>query len=101
MLENSRQLRSFLSMVFVATSVAVFAVSLANDSFYVSTDAPWDWKPSYLVFMYGWMGMHLGVFNWLANPLLFASWWMTLYRPTRDLAVVPAIAALCFSLGFL
>ncbi len=101
MLDNSRQVRSFLSMVFVATSVAVFAVSLPNDSFYVSTETPWEWKPSYLIVLYGWMAMHLGVFNWLANPLLLASWWMMLYRPTRDLAVVPAIAALGLSMGFL
>jgi hypothetical protein len=88
-------------MVFVATSVVVFAISLPNDSFYVLTEDPWEWKPSYLIVLYGWMAMHLGVFNWLANPLLFASWWMMLYRPTRDFAVVPAIAALGLSMGFL
>lgn len=86
----------------VGISFVVLAISLANDAFYVDdADNPRKWAPSLALFLMGWMGMLVGMFWWLANPALIASWFMFSYRSTRPFALVPALLALLISLSFM
>ncbi len=98
--DNSRQLRSFLRILVVGTSMVVFAFSLANHGFSVANELQPDW-PGYSILLYGWMGISVGVVSWLANPALFTSWLMMSFRKTRDYAVIPAFIAMCFAFSFM
>lgn len=87
--------------IIVGISIALFAVSLAGDGFYLAQDNPRDLARGYLIFLMGWTGMFVGVFYWFANPPLLASWLMFSYERTRAFAVVPALVALGVALSFL
>jgi hypothetical protein len=81
-------------------SMLLFLVSLTQKAFH--TDNPDDgWNPSVALLLVGWVGVLGGVFTWLANPLLVASWALMHSRPRRVAALICALASLGLALTFL
>ena len=81
-------------------SVLLFLASLTQDGYYLAGDNPESWSASWLLLLIGWMGLYVGVFAWLANPLLVLSWMLCL-RGKHGAALIVSTAAVLFALSFL
>jgi hypothetical protein len=55
-------------------SVVLYVLCLTQEGYYIDGPDPKAWSPAYGLLIFGWIGLFAGVFAWLANPLLFASW---------------------------
>lgn len=86
---------------FMWTSIAIFAVSLVFNGFYIESDNPTAWSSCFGLLLIGWLGIFDGIIAWFANPLLVASWILSRMRRTRKIAFVLAFAALLVAVSFL
>jgi hypothetical protein len=89
-----------LAKAFLGLSVALFAVSLTQDAYYISGDDPRAWAPAWSLLLMGWMGVFYGVFAWLGNPLLIAGWLGFAFKSHRAGVALSGLA-LAFMLSFL
>ncbi|UXU85869.1 hypothetical protein [Burkholderia sp. S-53] len=84
----------------LALSVLFYLVAMFTAPFRTGAPDPHPWADGWQVLLTGWMGVFFGIFAWLANPLVFAAWWLTVKR-LRAHAVALAALALLFGLSFL
>ena len=85
---------------FAIASMVLFGVSLFPNAFYIDRpDNPAG--PGSGLLLVGCLGVFVGAFAWLANPLLVATWALTFSRPPRAGALACAAASLAFALSFL
>lgn len=88
--------------LFVFVSFALFVASLTQDGFYIDkADNPRAWSSCFGLLLVGWMAVLDGVWAWLANPALAATWLLMCLRRTRVIALGFGFAALGLSLSFL
>jgi hypothetical protein len=88
-------------LLFLLASVILFAISLTQDCFYIDREDRDAYALGLGLLLIGWLGVLVGVFAWLANPLLMIAWILTLLGRHRLVAVGCALAAITFSLSFL
>jgi hypothetical protein len=82
-------------------SMALFALSLAQDGFTIEGPNPRAWSSGGGVLLVGWLGLlYDGVWAWLANPMVMLSWALLKLRRSMS-ALVCAIAACVLALTFL
>jgi hypothetical protein len=81
-------------------SMALFAVCLAKDGYYIAGPNPRAWAPAWGLLLAGWLGVFYGTFAWVANPALFFAW-LTFYLRRYQLATTFALIATLFMLSFL
>ncbi|MBN3746967.1 hypothetical protein G3N96_16220 [Burkholderia sp. Se-20373] len=86
--------------VLLAISVLFYLVAMFTAPFRTGAPAPHPWADGWQVLLTGWMGVLAGIYAWLANPLVFAAWLLTVKR-YRAQAVVLAVLALLFGMSFL
>ncbi|WP_175239053.1 MULTISPECIES: hypothetical protein [Burkholderia cepacia complex] len=86
--------------VLLAISVLFYLVAMFTAPFRTGAPAPHPWADGWQVLLTGWMGVLVGIYAWLANPLVFAAWLLTAKR-YRAQAVVLAGLALLFGMSFL
>jgi hypothetical protein len=55
-------------------SVALFALCLTQDGYFIAGNSPRAWSPAIGLLLVGWIGMSQKFFEWLANPLLILAW---------------------------
>ncbi|MCA8277417.1 hypothetical protein LGN17_33560 [Burkholderia sp. AU30280] len=84
----------------LAISVALYLVAMFTAPFRTGAPDPHPWADGWQVLLTGWMGVLGGIYAWLANPLVFAAWLLTVKR-YRAQAVVLAVLALLFGMSFL
>jgi hypothetical protein len=77
----------------ILPSVALFAVCLANDGYYIDGPDPRAWAPAWGLLFFGWMGLFTGTVAWLANPVMFFAWFIFHLRHYRTAALFAAMAA--------
>lgn len=84
----------------LALSIAVYLASLFPDSFCIG-DSCSDW-PGWGILLIGWMAVLFSPANatWIANPLVFASWF-ALFLRFRRLSLALAGVACAVALSFL
>ena len=58
----------------ILPSVALFAVCLVNDGYYIDGPDPRAWAPAWGLLLFGWVGVFTGTVAWFANPVLFLAW---------------------------
>jgi hypothetical protein len=87
--------------LFLLASVSLFAISLTQDCFYIDRTDRDAYALGLGLLLIGWLGVLVGVFAWLANPLLMVVWLLTLLGRQRMVAVACALGSLGFSLSFL
>ena len=85
--------------VLLAISVLFYLVAMFTAPFRTGAPAPHPWADGWQVLLTGWMGVLVGIYAWLANPLVFAAWLLT--ARYRAQAVVLAGLALLFGMSFL
>jgi len=56
-------------------SMAIFAVCLTQDGYYIAGDDARAWSPAIGLFFLGWMGMADHGIAWIANPLMVLAWY--------------------------
>lgn len=78
----------------LCVSVALFAACLTQDGYYIEGPNPRAWSPAWGLFLFGWIGVFFGVFAWLANPLLLASWYLLHKHRYRSSLYIASIALL-------
>ena len=81
-------------------SIAIFAVALTQDGFYLDRVGRNAWAPGWGEFAFGWISLFSGTVAWLGNPLLIASW-IFLFKKKPGWAAGLAFLALLFMLSFL
>ena len=86
--------------VVFGASIALFALALTQDGFYLDRMGRDAWAPGWGEFAFGWLSLFSGTLAWLGNPFLIASW-IALYRGKGKSAGCLAIVALAFMLSFL
>jgi hypothetical protein len=79
----------------VSLSIMLFLISLTQDAYYIDRNDYDAYSNSLMLLLMGWLGMMSGGAGlcWVANPLLFLSWF--LYRANEK-----NVAALISSLAF-
>lgn len=86
--------------VLLAFSMLFYLVAMFTAPFRVGAPDPHPWADGWQVLLTGWMGVFFGIFAWLANPLVFGAWLLTVKRLRVQAAVLAALALL-FGLSFL
>lgn len=81
-------------------SVVLYVMCLTQDGYYIDGPDPTAWSPAYGLLISGWLGLFVGVFAWLANPLLFASWFLLAISKHRA-AFLVSLGAFLFAMSFL
>jgi hypothetical protein len=81
-------------------SIALFVLCLSCDGYYIEGQNPRAWAPSWGLLLIGWSGLFYGTFSWLANPALFAAWFM-FYRRRYWRATICGLIAAVLMLSFL
>ena len=81
-------------------SLALYVICLTQDGYYIDGADPEAWSPAYGLLFIGWIGIFAGMFAWLANPLLFASWFL-LATSRHRAAFFVSLGALLFAMSFL
>lgn len=94
------QMQTRIAKTTLSISGALYLVCLTQDGYYIDGPDPEAWAPAYGLLIAGWLGMFAGVFAWLANPLLFASWYL-LTRSRHGAAFFVSSGALLFATSFL
>ncbi len=93
-----------LRLAATALSVVLFCVALSQPAFalFGKSGTTADVRAWRLLFA-GWQAVQLGYVEWLANPLLWLSWLLSVAsrRSTRPWALATAIASFALMLGFL
>jgi len=74
-------------------SIALFALCLANDGYYIEGPDPRAWAPAWGLLLFGWIGLFSGTIAWLANPALLTAWVMFYFGRYRRSAAFALIAA--------
>jgi hypothetical protein len=91
---------NFQRYALLSLSVALFAVCLANDGYYIAGPNPRAWAPARGLLLVGWIGIFYGTVAWVANPALFVAWLMFYLRRYKR-ATIFALLAMAFMLSFL
>lgn len=76
----------------LSLSIALFAICLANDGYYISGQNPRAWAPAWGLLLVGWVALFDGTITWIANPTLFIAWILFYRRRYRRAAAFAAIA---------
>jgi hypothetical protein len=79
--------------LFFWISLALFALCLVNDGYYIAGPNPRAWAPAWGLLLVGWLGLFSGTIAWLANPALLTAWVMFYRRKYRRSAAFALIAA--------
>ena len=87
-------------LILIWVSLALYAISLTQDGFYISGPNPEAWSPGFALLLVGWLALFDGVVAWLANPALFASW-LLFRRGKHAAAFISAMASLLLAASFL
>jgi hypothetical protein len=85
----------------ILPSIALFAVCLANDGYYIDGPDPRAWASAWGLLFFGWVGVLSGTVAWLANPVMFLAWIMfhsRHYRAATLFAVIAVVLILSFLL---
>jgi len=81
-------------------SVFVFAASLTQNAYYIAGENPKAWSPAFYSLLLGPIGLFAGIFEWLANPVLFAAWVFS-FGGKNKIALLLGIVASALMLAFL
>jgi hypothetical protein len=79
-------------------SIGIFVLAMTQTAYYEAASDPA--RNSAMLLLIGWMGVLVGYIEWIANPLLFYSWFSALHRRYWE-AVGSATLALVLILSFL
>jgi hypothetical protein len=81
-------------------SVALFALCLTQDGYYIAGNNPRAWSPAYGLLFLGWIGLSQRVFEWIANPLMFLAWFF-FWKAKPGRALISSFLALLLMASFL
>lgn len=99
---DSLRRSNVLSSLALCVSIGLFAVSLFFDGFLIDrADNPRAWASCFGLLTVGWLAVLMGVYAWLANPLLLAAWIAYRFCRSPTIPVALSLGALCFALSFL
>jgi hypothetical protein len=90
-----------LKIIVLSIGILTFVMSLTQPAFYTSATNPAGWANSLGLLVFGWSGTMCGGAGiaWLANPLIFTSWFY-LSRKIK-VSVITGILAAVFAVSFL
>ena len=60
--------------LFMGVSILLFVISLTQNGYHIDDSDDRGWHPAVGLLLVGCLGAFTGVFAWLANPLLVATW---------------------------
>jgi hypothetical protein len=89
-----------MSRTILCLSVFCYLCSLPQDCYYVDLFDPRAWSPGWVLLVFGWLGIPFGYLMWIANPLLYASWYCCLCNKYEK-ALLCSLIALVLMLSFL
>jgi len=81
-------------------SIIVFITSLTQNAYYVAGENPKASSPALYMLFLGPIGLFYGIFEWLANPVLFAAWVFS-FAGKNKIALLLGILASALMLAFL
>jgi hypothetical protein len=81
-------------------SIALFALCLFGDGYYISGSDPRAWASAYALLLMGWAGLFAGVFTWLANPALMLAWFFFFIKKS-ELSMAMSIVSIGIMVAFL
>ncbi|NTZ84181.1 hypothetical protein FCJ61_14525 [Burkholderia metallica] len=84
----------------LVASMLLYLVAMFTTPFRTGAPNPHPWADGWEVLLTGWTGVLVGIYAWLANPLVFGAWLLTVKRLRVQAAVLAALALL-FGLSFL
>src|SRR5438034_8930540 len=91
-----------LPKIITLLSVIVFAASLTQNCFYTEAHIPKPPPPGWYLLLIGLIGVFDGYFEWLANPVLLATWVFSFAGKNKiALPLVIVASAMIFSFLFL
>lgn len=87
--------------IILLISISFFLLSLTQPAFYIGRSDPDGWSNSLGLVLIGWSGALGGGAGlaWVANPLIFVSWFRTFKRARSSVTL--SLLALAFSASFL
>ena len=92
-----------LKTAILSISILLFIISLTQPAFYIDrSNSPDGWSNSLGLVLIGWTGTLAGsgaALSWIANPLIFVSWY-NLFRNIKA-SLITGIFAFIFSASFL
>jgi len=80
--------------------MALFVAALTQDGYYIDGPDPRAWAAGWLLAAFGWLGILAGVFTWIANPLLVASW-ICAFQKRKNISMFLSGASVLLMLSFL
>jgi len=80
------------SIIFLLLSMILYTCSLTQDCYYVDLFDPRAWSLGWGLLLFGWLGVPFGYIMWLANPLLFSSWYYYLFKKYDKSLIMSGIA---------
>jgi hypothetical protein len=86
--------------IITLVSVLVFAASLTQNCYNVRGEAPGAGPPGVWLLFIGPFGLMAGVFEWLANPVLFAAWVFS-FAGKNKIALILGLVACAVMAAFL
>ena len=89
-----------LPKIITLLGVIVFAASLTQNCYNIEAHNPELSSPGLYLLLIGPIGVMYGIFEWLANPVLFAAWVFS-FAGKNKIALLLGIAASALMLAFL
>lgn len=100
MRQSGSDTRSSIALYGLGLSALLFVAGLALPAYTVQGAGGPEVVPAFLELAIGGLGLAYGYYEWLANPLLFVTWFLMLTRRYKR-AAVAGVAAALISAGFL
>ena len=91
--------RTTVHVLIVGVSIALYIACLFFESFQIAgVETPYS--PSYEMFKVGWLALLSGMVAWLANPLLYLSWFFAILSKDK-VTMVTSVLAAALALSFM
>jgi hypothetical protein len=91
--------RTGVHFLIVGISIILYISCLFFDSFQIAgVEKPF--APSYEMFQVGWIAVLSGMLAWLANPLLYISWFFALLDKDK-VTLITSMVAMALALSFM
>ncbi|WP_156778000.1 hypothetical protein [Chlorobium ferrooxidans] len=89
---------SSIPFIFFVCSVFLYSVSLSQDSIYL--EGGQQNTSGLFLLLFGWIGLLIGYYAWIANPLLLVSWLSFLFN-SYSIGSMASIGSVVFMFSFL
>jgi len=89
---------SSIPFVCFVCSIGIYSVSLSQDSIYL--EGGQQNTSGLFLLLFGWFGLLIGYYAWIANPLLLISWFAFLFKKYQ-IGSLMSIGSVAFVFSFL